>query len=247
MRTLGKYVTSAENFRGTVFRYIKFTGNSTTGEIDVSRYGQPPAIITKIRSPDHPDYNYDLYHPAGNALDYVRLGSGYAVLAPTKWVSMPTSTSSEFACATPGLQTVCKLTNAIEATGKAAPPGLTKSAGRLDDGAIESRTQITLKAFLDATVISIPADITSRIEPAMMGALIPVRILANTDGTLRKIELNGEVPGSTGKMQIQIGYEAKGPSGPEDFPPLPRPAEVTALSDKAAADEFRTRMLQIHA
>jgi hypothetical protein len=244
---LGKYVTSAENFRGTLFRYVTLKGKSTSGEVDVSQYGNPSSLIAKFHATDHPDYRYDTFHPAGNALDFVQLGPGYASLAPTKWVSMPTTTSSGYVCAVPGLQTLCKMSEALDATSKAAPAGLEKSASRMPDGGFEAQTSITLKAFLDKTLISIPADIMALVDPAMTGRLIPLRIQINSDGTLRKIEINGEVPGQNGKMQIQLGYDAKGPSEPGDFPPVPQPAEITALPDRAAANEFQVKLGQVRA
>jgi hypothetical protein len=149
------------------------------------------------------------------------------------------------ATATRAKQTICKLSDANEATVTSAPPGFSKTAARLDDGATEARAAVSIKAFLDATIIAIPADITSKVEPAMMDKLIPVSIVLNRDSTLRKIELVGEAPGASGNMRIQIGYEPKGPSGPDDFPPAPAAAEVTALPDKAAADDFRVKLAQV--
>jgi hypothetical protein len=244
---LEKYVTASKNFRGTLFRYVTLKGKSTSGEVDVSQYGRPESLIAKFHATDHPDYRYDTFHPAGNDRDFILLGPGYASLAPTKWVSLPTTTSSGYVCATPGLQTLCKMSEAMEATSKATPAGLEKSAARLPDGGFEARTAITLKSFLDKTLISIPADITALIEPEMTGRLIPLRIQINSDSTLRKIEINGEVAGQGGKMQIQLGYEAKGPSEPGDFPSTPPPAEVTALPDRAAADEFQVKLGQVRA
>ncbi|TCO65383.1 hypothetical protein [Actinocrispum wychmicini] len=46
-------------------------------------------------------------------------------------------------------------------------------------------------------------------------------------------------------MKIQLGYADKGRANWADFPPVPQPPEVTALPDKAAADDFWTRLGQI--
>ncbi|MEV4317570.1 hypothetical protein [Actinocrispum sp. NPDC049592] len=242
---MGKYVQTSANFRGTVFRYATIDDKGSGSEVEVSRMGQPAAVMTKIHSTSHSGFDYDVFHPAGSALDYVRLGPGYAKLAPTKWVSMAAFSASDFSCAMPGLQTLCKLTDTIDATRKAAPPGLSTETRRLDDGGTDIETSITLKAFLDATVIPIPADITTRIDPDMTGKLIPVRLTLNSDGTFRRIEVNGAVLGKAGKVQLQVGYETKGPSASDDYPPVPQPAEVTALPDKAAVDDFWARLGQI--
>lgn len=245
MTALKTYLTSAKNFRGTVFRYVEFKGHKSSGEVDISRHGDPGALISRFRATNGPGYHYDTYQPAGSESAYVSLGPGYAHLAPTKWVSMPASPPSGYVCAVPGKQTICKLSDAIEATAGKRAARVRKTASRLDDGATEVRAAVSVKAFLDATIIAIPADITSKVEPAMMDKLIPVSIVLNRDSTLRKIELIGEAPGPSGTMRIQIGYEPKGPSGPDDFPPFPAAAEVTALPDKAAADDFRVKLAQV--
>jgi hypothetical protein len=246
MDALGKYVQESVEFRGTLYRYATVNDNQSGEEVNVSSLGDPPARITKIRVPAHDGYDYDIFHPAKSTLDYVRLGPQYAKLEPTKWLSMPTFSASGFSCAVPGLQTLCKLSAAIDATAKAGPSGLTTTASRLADGGTEVRTAVTLKSFLDATVIPIPDDVANNIQPDMMGALIPTQLVLNSDGTLQKIEVTGEVAGhSGGKMKLQVGYEAKGRPGQEDFPPIPQAAELTALPDKATVDNFWAQLRQI--
>ena len=99
---------------------------------------------------------------------------------------------------------------------------------------------------MDAAVVPIPTEIANQISPDMMGALIPTQLLLNSDGTLQKVEVNGEIPGKSGTVKIQVGYEDKGRATGADFPPTPQPAEVTALPDKAAADDFWARFGQVH-
>ncbi|RSM67408.1 hypothetical protein DMH04_49050 [Kibdelosporangium aridum] len=234
------YIKDATDFRGTVYRYGAIKDKRSGSEVSVSMRGTPPALITKIKSTSHPGFDYDLYRPADGDRGYIKLGPGYAKLAPTPWVSEPASPVSGYGCAISGLQTLCKLIDAMEQTAKggvAAPEG-SKGA----DGATEVRTGITLKAFIDNSVIPIPADVTALVEPEMMGKVFPTKIIVNADGTLRKVEVKGEVPGKDGKVQLEVGYEARGRSAADDFPPLPAAGETTALPDKAASDDFWARL-----
>ncbi|SMC89485.1 hypothetical protein [Kibdelosporangium aridum] len=234
------YVKDATDFRGTVYRYGVIKDKRSGSEVNVSMRGDPPALITKIKSTSHPGFDYDLYRPADGDREYIRLGPGYAKLAPTPWVSGPANPVSGFACAISGLQTLCKLVDAMDQSTKGG--GVSPQGTRLADGGTEVRTGITLKAFIDNSVIPIPADITALVEPEMMGRTFPTKIVVNADGTLRTVEVKGEVPGKGGKVQLEVGYEARGRSAADDFPPLPAADQTTALADKAASDDFWARL-----
>lgn len=244
MAAIATYLKKPE-FRSTAYRYTTLDGNLTGEEIDTSHRGRPDASqIARIRAAGHDGFDYDIFHPAKNTQDFVRLGTGYAKLAPTKWVSMPTFSAS-FTCAMPGSQTLCKLADTISATTKAAPPGLTMSASRLPDGGTDLTTAVTLKAFLDNAVIPVPTRIANRINPDSTGTLLPAHFVLNSDGTLRKVEFNGEVAVKAGTLRIQVGFEDKGAPSDEDIPLAPQPAEVTTLPDRTAANDFWTRFQQV--
>lgn len=245
VKAMNTYVTDAGDFRGTVYRYAKIKDKSSGSEVNVSRRGSPPALVTRIKSTSNPGYEYDIHRPADGPAEYVRLGPGYAKLAPTPWVSGPAKPVADFHCAVAGLQTLCKLGSALDQSGhggKVRPEG-----ARLDDGGTELRTGITLKAFVDNSVIPIPTDITAKIEPEMMDRVFPAKIVVNADGTLRKVEVKGEATGKGGSVQLEVGYEARGRSAADDFPPLPRPGEVTVLPDQAASDDFWARLGAVRA
>ncbi|CAM4188773.1 hypothetical protein KIPE111705_44260 [Kibdelosporangium persicum] len=238
-----QYVKDAKDFRGSLFFYAAVNERKSGSDVEIARKGDPPALVSRRKSKTPPGFDYDVYQPAGDPLEYVRLGPKYVPqIVPTQWASMPAVPYSGFPCAITGIQTLCKIMDALDTTTEAAPPGLGRAAVRLNDGATEVRTEITLKSFVDNSVITIPADVVALIEPDMMGRLIPVKIVVNADGTLRKAEVRGEVAGRGGKVQVEVGYEARGPAEASDFPPLPAPAEVTALPDKTARDEFWTKM-----
>jgi hypothetical protein len=238
-----QYVKNPKDFRGSLFFYAAVGERKSGSDVEVARKGDPPALVSRRKSKTPPGFDYDIYQPAGDPLEYVKLGPKYVPqVVPTQWASMPALPYSGFPCAITGIQTLCKITDALDDTTGAAPPGLTRAAVRLDDGATEVRTGITLKSFVDNSVINMPADVVALIEPDVLGKLVPVKIVVNGDGTLRGVEIRGEVAGRKGKVQVEVGYEARGPAEASDFPALPAPAEVTALPDKAAKDEFWTKM-----
>ncbi|MCE7005783.1 hypothetical protein LWC34_23565 [Kibdelosporangium philippinense] len=235
-----KYIKDATDFRGTVYRYGVIKDKRSGSEVNVSMRGTPPALITKIKSTSHPGFDYDLFRPADGDRQYIRLGPGYAKLAPTSWVSELARPVSGFSCAIAGLQTLCKLLDAMDQTAKGNPSD-PQSVG-LDDGATELRTGISLKAFIDNSVIPIPSDITATVDAQTMGRIFPTKIVVNADGTLRKVEVKGEAPGKDGKIQLEVGYEARGRSASDDFPPLPAADQTTALADEAASNDFWARL-----
>jgi hypothetical protein len=238
-----EYVKNPKDIRGSLFFYAAVNERKSGSDDEIARKGDPPALYYRTRSKTPPGFDYDIYQPAGDPLEYVKLGPKYVPqVVPTTWASMPAIPYSGYPCAISGIQTLCKITNALDKTEQAAPPGRTKTSVRLDDGATEVRTQITLKTFMDNSVINIPKEVAAPIEPDMMAKLIPVKIVVNGDNTLRRIEIRGEVAGRAAKVQVELGYEARGPAQASDFPALPAPAEVTALPDKAARDDFWRKM-----
>ncbi|ONI73366.1 hypothetical protein ALI144C_46535 [Actinosynnema sp. ALI-1.44] len=242
VRAIEKYVDETRDFRGTIFFYAAVNERKSGSDVDVAMRGTPPALLTKSRSKTPPGYDYDIYHPSGDPLEYVRLGKAYTSIAPTEWVSMSAS-GTDLDCAIVGLQTLCKIVAALGATDKASPPGRNTTGMRLPDGRTELRTEITLKTVVDNQVINFPADVVALIEPAMMNRLVAVNIVLNSDRTLLKAEVKGEVHGEKSKVQLEIGYDAKGPATPADFPAAPRPDQVTALpAGNEAKTQFWNRM-----
>ncbi|MCE7005782.1 hypothetical protein LWC34_23560 [Kibdelosporangium philippinense] len=238
------YFTNVNNFRGSLFFYAAVNDRKSGSDIDVAMRGAPGeqySLMTKHRSKTPPGYDYDVYSPAGSALDYVRLGKAYTSIAPTPWVSLPTI-SDGYVCAISGLQTLCKLVDALRAVDKAPPPGRITTASRLPDGRTEVRTEITLKAFIDNRVIGMPADVAGLIEPEMMSKLVPLKIMLSSDGALQGVEVKGAVQGTKSRVELEVGYEARGTAVPADFPPQPQAGDVTALPDETARSDFWKRM-----
>ncbi|MBE1467224.1 hypothetical protein [Kibdelosporangium phytohabitans] len=245
VKAVEKYIRETRDFRGTIFFYAAVNERKSGSDVDITMRGVPPSTIIKSRSKTPPGYDYDIYHPANDPLDYVRLGKAYTSIAPTPWVSMQT-TGADIDCAITGIQTLCKIISALDATDKAPPPGRDTTGTRLPDGSTEVRTDITLKAFVDNAVINIPADVAKLIDPELMSRLVAVKIVVNSDRTLRKAEVRGEVRSAKTKVQVEVGYESRGPSDATDFPAAPPPGEITALpADRAARTDFWNRMAAV--
>nr|WP_042198964.1 hypothetical protein [Kibdelosporangium sp. MJ126-NF4]CEL23649.1 hypothetical protein [Kibdelosporangium sp. MJ126-NF4] len=244
VQALNAYLQKTTDLRGSIYYYAAVNERKSGSDVDIAMRGTPAAFYYKSRSKTPPGYDYDTYHPASDPLEYVKLGQAYSSIAPTPWVSMP-ATEPGFTCAIAGLQTLCKINGALDATDKAKPPGRSTTATTAADGSTEVRTEITLKAFVDNSVINIPADVVGLIEPGLMNKLVPVKIVVNSDGTLHRAEVKGELQGSKTKVQIELGYESRGPADASDFPSVPQPGELTALPDKAAKDDFWDRMAKI--
>lgn len=224
------YFRDPRDIKGTVFSFASFEGKKVRGEDDIFMRGDPPAILVRTRSGVDGD-NIDTYHLAGSDRDLILLGKRYRSLAPTEWVSHPTFYPRQgfYVCLISGVQTGCKMVDAIAKTQDKKPDGLLEKYTRHPDGRVELLTGVTLKAFLGAGVLIMPPVLRAKVTDEMLKKFIPVRVWFNADGSLDKFEMNGVVPGGPSPLEIQIGFDITGKTTAADFPPQPSPTDVTRL------------------
>jgi hypothetical protein len=77
-------------------------------------------------------------------------------------------------------------------------------------------------------------DVAEQITAEMTRAIVPVKIPLNQNHTFRSIELTGQMQGKRDPMQLQVGFERRGPAAASDFPATPKPEETTVLPDDKA-------------
>lgn len=226
--------------KGKVFNYLRFGSKNRNREFDVVKRGsRTPALLVKQRDGD-PGDEYDEFHPSGADVDYVKLGDKHAHLAPTRWVSVPTiypKSSAVKSCSTLHAFVGCRMDKALAQTKLDAPDRQQKQAAETSDGGTEISTGITLGNAIKEGLVVPPKELANKVTPEMKDAILGVRIEFGSDGKFRKFELRSTVSGET-TLEVQLGYEVTGKSNDDDFPKVPKPNEVTVLSDKAAVDKF---------
>lgn len=226
--------------KGKVFNYLRFGSKNRNREFEVVKQGtRTPSLLVK-QSDGEPGDSYDEFHPSGANVDYVRLGDKHAHLAPTPWVSVPTiypKSSPVNPCSTLNAFVGCRMDRALAQTKLDAPDRQPRQTAGTPDGGTEISTGITLKNAIDEDLVVPPAELADKVTAEMKNEILGVRIEFGPDGKFRKFEMRSTVNGET-PVKVELGYEVTGESSDDDFPKVPKPNEVTALTDKAAVDKF---------
>ncbi|MFL6141002.1 MAG: hypothetical protein ACJ72N_03890 [Labedaea sp.] len=224
--------------RAKVYNYFTWGDTKRTNEFESAKLGNPPAtLVTKRR--DESDDNVLTLHPAGVDVDYVRLDRAHANLAPTPWVSLPTAFPKDLGFDPHSLLTswvAIKLDLAINQTKLDAPDQQQRTVTATGDG-YELHSGATLGTMIDQGIATVPEELKSKVTREMKATVLPVRMNFGPTWEFRSFEVAATVPGEP-ELRIQLGYEVAGTTAKSDFPAAPAPAEVTAITDKAAVAKF---------
>jgi hypothetical protein len=224
--------------KAKVYNYFTWGETKRTNEFESAKLGNPPAtLVTKRR--DESDETMLTLHPAGADVDYVRLDRAHASLAPTPWVSLPTAFPKELGFDPHSLLTswvAVKLDLAMDQTKLDAPDQQQRTVTVTGDG-YELHSGVTLGTMIDQGIATVPDELKSKVTPEMKATVLPVRMNFDPNWRFRSFEVAATVPGDP-ELRIQIGYEVAGTAAKSEFPAAPAPAEVTAITDKAAVAKF---------
>ncbi|MGH3879162.1 MAG: hypothetical protein ACRDSK_19205 [Actinophytocola sp.] len=221
-----------------VYNFLNYGDIQLTTEHESRKYGDPPITVLERRRADESDTSVVL-HPPDDPVDYVRLDERHAHLAPTPWVSTPTIYSNGFeTCFLLTAWLACHLDNAIAQTKLEAPDRQPEQSRKTEDG-VEVTTGALLGLMIDEGFIGIPPERQDEVTAQMRDEVVPVVIRLDEEMRFTGFEIRGKVDdGKTQPLELQIGYEVLGKAKADDFPEKPAASELTAITDKAAADKF---------
>jgi hypothetical protein len=245
---------SSTDVTGVSYVHATYGDKDTGSQSVVAIRGNPASVFIQQTDADE-GYTIDTLHVGGESVDYLLLGDGYAPLAPTPWVEVPTVygypgeddlvSGLRTMCFVDGFQTVCEVREAIARTAESEQGDAMRRFVRTeDDGSVLSETEVTLAAVLeDGMILNLPPEISDELSDEMLESFVPVSLWQDADGQLLKMELNGTVRGTDGAedLVIQVGFEITGKATRTDFPAAPAPADVTVVPD-AEVDAFYTEM-----
>ena len=235
---------SSTDTTGVSYVHATYGDKDTASQSVVAIRGNPASIFIQQTDADA-GFTIDTLHVGGESVDYLLLGEGYAPLAPTQWVQVPTVyghpgeddlvAGLRTMCFVDGFMTVCDVHAAILATAASEQGASMRRFVRTeDDGSVLSETEVTLAAVLESgTILNLPPEISDELSEEMLESFIPVSLWQDADGQLLKMELNGTVRGTDGAedLVIQAGFEITGKATRKNFPAAPDPADVTVIPD----------------
>jgi hypothetical protein len=221
-----------------VYNYLNYGTVKITTEHESYKVGDPPSIFTKRRFAEDGDWSETVW-PSKSPVDYIKLDDDHAFLAPTPWVSVPSLWADGFDnCFLLTAWVACHLDKAIGQTKLDAPDQLPNRAGATEDG-FEVTTGARLGAMLDEGFISIPEEERDGLTDPMLNTVVPVVIQFDGDMGFTGFEIRATVTdGSATPLELQLEYEVIGEATKDDIPDTPDAAEVTAITDQTALDQF---------
>lgn len=236
-------VAADEDKKTRMHRYIKLDERWMDSPLEAARLGNPPMRLVKNMSNRDPDARIDVLHPPDSEYDYQLLGPTYRSLAKTRWVAVPTSISG-WECTWGGIQEVCKIADAIQASMKANRRAL-RSAASKPDGSVEIDVDVTYNAFLDARVIVLPQDAQDTIRENFGDQVIATRIVIDAERQIKELAMNGKQSGGGHELEVRMTYTVLGKPTKSEFPSMPDKKEITVLKDRKGVDDFYARKAKL--
>jgi hypothetical protein len=221
-----------------VYNYLNYGDIKITTEHESYKLGDPPSTLLKRRYSQDGDWS-EIRTPAESPVDYIKLDTDHAFLAPTPWVSVPTIYQGGFAtCSLLTAWVACHLDTAIGQTTLDAPEAQPSEARATDDG-FDVTTGARLGTMVDEGFISIPEDKRDGLTDPMLDSVLPVVIHLDKDMAFTGFEIRDTVTdGSATPLELQLEYTVLGETSEGDIPDQPAATEITAITDKAAVDAF---------
>jgi hypothetical protein len=233
-----EHFTAFGDEHARVYNYLNYGDTRITTEHESFKVGAPPAILSKRRFAADGDWAETLT-PAGSKLDYIKLDSAHQFLAPTPWVSVPSLYADGFnTCSLLTAWAACNVDTSIGQTKLDAPDEQPHEARATEDG-FEVTTGALLGVMLDEGIVSVPEDKRGDLTDRMLKTVVPVTIRLDHAMEFTGLVVRGTVAdGDATKLEIQLEYEVLGEAEESDLPEQPAAKDVTAITDKAALDQF---------
>ena len=224
-----------------VYNYLNYGDTKITTEHESFKVGDPPAILLKRRFSTDGDWSQRVTPPESK-VDYIELDEEHASLAPTPWVSVPSTFAEGFdTCFLLTAWAACNVDASIGQTTLDAPDEQPSEARATEDG-FEVTTGALLGVMLEEGIVSVPEDQRDGLTERMLKTVVPVTIRLDRSMEFTGFVVRGTVTdGDATKLEIQLEYEVLGEAAESDIPEVPDPADVTAITDQAAVDEFMTK------
>jgi hypothetical protein len=224
-----------------VYNYLNYGDTKITTEHESFKVGDPPAILLKRRFSTDGDWSQRVT-PPGSKVDYIELDEDHASLAPTPWVSVPSTFAEGFdTCFLLTAWAACNVDASIGQTTLDAPDEQPSEARATEDG-FEVTTGALLGVMLEEGIVSVPEDQRDGLTERMLNTVVPVTIRLNHSMEFTGFVVRGTVSdGDATRLEIQLEYEVLGEAKESDIPDAPAATDVTAITDDAAVDEFMTK------
>lgn len=227
------------NEHARVYNYLNYGDVKITTEHESFKVGNPPAILLNRKFDTDGDWSRTVT-PPDSPVDYIELDEEHAFLAPTPWVSVPTLYYEVGFdnCFVLTAWVACHLDKAIGQTKLDAPDEQPNDARATEDG-FEITTGALLGVMLDEGFISIPEEERDGLTDRMLNTVVPVVIRFDQDMAFTGFEIRDTIAdGDETPLELQLEYEVIGETSNDDIPEVPAASEITAITDKAAVDQF---------
>jgi hypothetical protein len=226
------------NEHARVYNYLNYGDLKITTEHETYKVGDPPAVLYKRRYSEDGDWS-ETVSPPRSPVDYIKLDSDHAFLAPTPWVTTPSLYAEDFQnCWLLTAWVACHLETAIGQTKLDAPEDQPSEARATENG-FEVTTGAQLKIMMDEFIISIPEEKRDGLTERQLQTVLPVVLKFDEDMNFTGFSIRDSVPdGDATPLELQLEYEVIGKATKTDIPDAPDAAQVTAITDKAAVDAF---------
>lgn len=221
-----------------VYNYLNFGDTKITTEHESYKVGDPASVLLKRRFSADGDWS-ERITPPGSKVDYIKLDSDHAFLAPTPWVSVPSTFKDGFdTCFLLTAWAACNVDASIAQTALEAPDEQPSEARATEDG-FEVTTGALLGVMLEEGIVSVPEEERDALTEPMLESVVPVTLRFDDSMEFTGFVVRGTVTdGDAPKLEIQLEYEVLGEAAESDIPEAPAAAEVTAITDQAAVDAF---------
>jgi hypothetical protein len=221
-----------------VYNYLNFGDTKITTEHESYKVGDPAGILQKRRFSADGDWS-ERVTPPGSEVDYIKLDSDHAFMAPTPWVSVPSIYAEGFeTCILLTAWAACNVDTSIAQTTLEAREEQPSEARATEDG-FEVTTGALLGVMLDEGIVSIPEEERDALTEPMRETVVPVTLRFDHAMEFTGLVVRGTVTdGDAPKLEIQLEYEVLGEAKESDIPDAPAAAEVTAITGQAALDAF---------
>ena len=242
MSKLGDVIVDPRNVKTSTDRYFRLDDKYLHNVVTAARTGSPESRIVHNRSEKNPDEFLDSFTPAEGTVEYLLLGPSYKSLEPTPWVSMAKPEAGLVqACSWGGVQIACRMGDAVDSAYQADKKAL-RGAKSSADGSEQLTVNVPFSIFLDKRIEILPDQVLSSIGPDLRKQVVPAVITLKPDGSLAEFTMNAKFAGGGHKVELSYDFKFTGPATAADLPTVPDPAQVTALPDDAAKNDFYRRL-----
>jgi hypothetical protein len=233
-----EHFTNFGDEHARVYNYLNFGDTKITTEHESFKVGDPASVLLKRRFSADGDWS-ERVTPPGSKVDFIKLDADHAFMAPTPWVSVPSTFKDGFdTCFLLTAWAACNVDASIAQTALDVPDEQPSEARATEDG-FEVTTGALLGVMLEEGIVSVPEDQRDDLTEPMLKTVVPVTLRFDGSMEFTGFVVRGTITdGDAPKLEMQLEYEVLGEAEESDIPAPPAAAEVTAITDQAALDAF---------